>query len=249
MTWAAGIRAPINNRIVKGTDALDWGCPSTKYADDSCLFLGDFFPWGEDNFCDYRPIGNKSETRPKEPATVNMFGKCAPGHPRYFDAVYGGEQLEPRLEAIGALANTHEDRPEVPPIDFVGDVWNRMHHDFTDACLEGIRRIVRISPPGSKRDKIAKFSWIPRADGTPLWQFPDTFTIDSENGFWQSIIIHELGRKMESQMIANALGGVESITMRNLEIALREERNQKLLTLMERDYVQTNRTRRGKCPA
>ena len=114
--------------------------------------------------------------------------------------------MEPRLKAIKSLANTHEDRPNDPPIDFIGDVWNRMNHDFVDACLDGIRRIVRIAPPGSKRDKIAKLAWRPRADGTPLWQFPDTFAIDSANVFRQPIIIPELERKMESQMIANALG-------------------------------------------
>ena len=65
MTWAAGIRAPINNRIVKGSAALNWGCPSTKYADGACLLMGDFFPRTEGNFSDYRPVGNKSETRPK----------------------------------------------------------------------------------------------------------------------------------------------------------------------------------------
>ena len=47
---------------------------------------------------------------------------------------------------------------------------------------------------------------MPRADGTPLWQFPDTSTIESPNGLWQSIIIPELERKMESHMIASALG-------------------------------------------
>ena len=42
-------------------------------------------------------------------------------------------------------------------------------------------------------------------DGTTIWQFPDTFAIESHTGFGQSIIIPELGRKMESQMIDNAL--------------------------------------------
>ena len=136
MTRDDGIRAPIYNRIVKGMAASAWGCPSTKYADDAFLLPGDFFPWAEANFFDYRPIGNKSETRPKEPVTVNMFEKCAIGQPRYFAAVYGEEHLKPRLKAIKALVNTHEDHPKVPPIDFVGDVWSRMNHDFADACLE-----------------------------------------------------------------------------------------------------------------
>ena len=36
--------------------------------------------------------------------------------------------------------------------------------------------------------------------------------------------------------------------MRNLETVLREEGNQNPLTLLERDYVQTNRTRQEKMP-
>ena len=106
-------------------------------------------------------MDNKSETRPKEPVTVNMFEKCDVSQSRYFSAVYGDEHLKPRLKAIKALVNTHEDHPKVFPIEFIVDVWNRMNHDFVDACLEGVRRIVRIAPPGSKRDRIAKLAWRP----------------------------------------------------------------------------------------
>ena len=59
LIWAAGIRSPINNRIIKGSAALTWGCQSTKYDDGNCLLLGDFFPWGEDHFFDYRPMDTK----------------------------------------------------------------------------------------------------------------------------------------------------------------------------------------------
>ena len=159
-----------------------------------------------DNFFDYRPTDTKTENRPMEPVTASMFQKCAIAQSRYFGAVYGGEYLKPRLKAIKALVNTHEDHPKVRPIEFIGDVWGRANHDFTDYWIERIRRIVRIAPPGSKRDKIARSAWRPRAGGTPLWQFPDTFAIESHTGFWQSIIIPEMDRKMESQMIANALG-------------------------------------------
>ena len=149
----------------------------------------------EDNFFDYRPTDSRSETRPKEPVTVNMFEKGATGQSRYFAAAYGGEHLRPRLKAIRAMVNTHEGHPEAPPIEFIGDVWNRTNHDFVDACLEGTRRIIRIAPPGSKRVKIDRLAWRPRAGGAPLLQFPDTFTIESPNGFWQSIIIPELELK------------------------------------------------------
>ena len=141
-----------------------------------------------------------------------MFGKCAITQSRFSSTIYGGEHLKPRLKAIKALVNTHEGHPKVFSIEFIGDVWSRMNYDFADACLEGVRRIVRIAPPGSKRDKIAKLAWRPRPDGTPLWQFPDTFIIDSPDGFWQSIIIPELERKMESPMIASALGGESTLT-------------------------------------
>ena len=87
---AAGIRAPINSRVVKGASSRSRGCASTKYSDDTCLPLGDFFHWGGDNFFDYRPTDRKSELRPKEPSTVNMFGKCAIARSRYFESSYGG---------------------------------------------------------------------------------------------------------------------------------------------------------------
>ena len=81
-----------------------------------------------------------------------------------------------------------------------------MNYDFADARMEGVRRIMRMAPPGSKRGKIARLAWRPRSDGTPLWRFPDTFSLGSEFGFWKSIILPELERKLESQMTTHALG-------------------------------------------
>ena len=145
MTWATGIRAPFNNWIARGTAALSRGCPSAKHADGVCLLLGHFPLWAGGNFSEYRPTGIKSEARPKEPLTVNMFGKWATVQPRYFSAVYGEEHLKPRVKAIRALVNTSEVHPKVPPIDFIGDVRNRTNYDFVDACLAGIRRNIRIA--------------------------------------------------------------------------------------------------------
>ena len=170
-----------------------------------------------------------------------MFEKCDIAQSRYFAAVYGEEHLKPRSNAIRGLANTHEDHHKVSPIDFIGDVWGRMNHRFIDACLEGVRRIIRISPPVPKRDKIAISALRPRADGAPLWQFPDTFAIESPTGFWQSIIAPELARKMESQMIASASGktppGLMAIKP-ELELAME---NTRLRTICEN--VTTERTR------
>ena len=135
-----------------------------------------------------------------------MFGKCATFQSRTFPAIYGDEHLKTRLKAVQGLIGVRENRPKVFQIDFLVDVWNRMNYDFVDACMEGVRRIMRISPTGSKRDKIARLAWRPRADGTPLWKFPDTFSLGAESGFWQSIILPELERAMESQMITHALG-------------------------------------------
>ena len=58
-----------------------------------------------------------------------------------------------------------------------------MRFDSSDACSEGVRRIARIAPPGANRDKIARLARIPRPDGSPLWKFPDTFSLYSPDGF------------------------------------------------------------------
>ena len=42
--------------------------------------------------------------------------------------------------------------------------------------------------------------------GSPLWQFDDNFSVDSDTGFWKSAISYELGREMESKTIASAMG-------------------------------------------
>ena len=76
-TRDAGIRAPINNRIVEGASSIARGRPGAKYAEGTCLLLGDFFRWAEANFLDYRPTDSRSEVHPREPVAVNMFEKCA----------------------------------------------------------------------------------------------------------------------------------------------------------------------------
>ena len=137
-----------------------------------------------------------------------MFGKCSTLQSRVFAALYGGEHPKSSLRSISGVGNIHGDQPKVPTVEFLVDVWNRMNYDFADACL-GVRRIIRIPHPGAKSDKFDRLAWGPRADGTPLWQFADTFSLESENGFWQPIISTELERKTESQMITSSLGKSE----------------------------------------
>ena len=135
-----------------------------------------------------------------------MLEKCATFQSRIFAAIYGEEHLRTRLKAVQGLIDIRENHPKVFRIEFLADVWNRMNYDFADACMEGVRRIMRIATPVSNRGEIARLAWRPRPDGTPLWQFPGTFSLGSESGFWQSIILPELERKMEPQMITHALG-------------------------------------------
>ena len=76
-----------------------------------------------------------------------MFRKCATFQSRTFAAIYGAEHLETRLKAIQGLVDVRGNRPKVFQIDFLVDVWNRANYDFVDACMEGVRRIMRIAPP------------------------------------------------------------------------------------------------------
>ena len=72
--------------------------------------------------------------------------------------------------------------------------------------MGGVRRIIRIAPPGSKRDKITRSVWRPRSGGVPFWRFPDAFALDAESCFWQSIDLPGIERKMASRPISHALG-------------------------------------------
>ena len=98
-----------------------------------------------------------------------------------------------------------EDRPKVCTVEFLVDTCNRMNLDFIDSRLEGARRIIRISPHGGGGVKsIASIGDQERAV-PPSWQFPDACALESTTGFWQSIVVPELERKMESQTIASSL--------------------------------------------
>ena len=71
-------------------------------------------------------MGSESEPRAKDPAAVNILEKCAIVQKKYFVVVYGKDHMLGRLEAIRTFARIHEDRPEVPPFEFIVDVWRRM---------------------------------------------------------------------------------------------------------------------------
>ena len=48
------------------------------------------------------------------------------------------------MKTIRGLVAIREGPPEVPTGEFLVDVWGRANYDFADACLGGVRRIIRI---------------------------------------------------------------------------------------------------------
>ena len=111
----------------------------------------------------------KSETRSKELVTIDMLDKCAAVQPRAFSDVYGDGHLQSRFKTARVIAAIREDRPKVFPVEFSVGVWNRTNYDFPDAAsLRMVRRIIRIAPPGAKRDKVSRPAWIPTPEGSPL---------------------------------------------------------------------------------
>ena len=107
-------------------------------------------------FPDYHPIDVKKTQFDQGPPPQSTCSESAPPPNRgRFSEVNGEDHLETRLKAIQGLIGVRENRPKVFSVDFLVEVRNWENYDFPGAFLEGVRRIIRLVPPGSKRGEIA----------------------------------------------------------------------------------------------
>ena len=111
MTWDAGIRAPISNRILKGTSSLPCGCTSAKYSDVERLFYETSFLGAKTTFPITAQLIENMMFAQKNRRRLTCLGNVQSPSRDILSAVYGDGASKPRLKAFRGLANTHEDHP------------------------------------------------------------------------------------------------------------------------------------------
>lgn len=132
-----------------------------------------------------------------------MFVKMARRQTRLYDAVYGSDHLNERLNAIDRANEIHEECPEFTTVSFLSEMWERMISQYNAFVVEGIHFILATYDEGATFDKIKRYALAPDGKGGADWEFPPIFDFDNDSGFWKSVIIPEIRQERQRQGIHN----------------------------------------------
>ena len=98
-----------------------------------------------------------------------MFAKMARHQSRLYDAVYGKENLNGRLNAIGRMGEIHEESPEYFAASFLAEMWERAVCQYCTCVAEGIYHIIGRYEEGVTLEKIRRYALSPSSDGGTAW--------------------------------------------------------------------------------
>lgn len=82
-----------------------------------------------------------------------------------------------------------------------------MVRNFIDLADEGIRRLLRVTRKGIRRESLAEYALLPRDAGSPAWISPNSFDVQSDTGFRRAKFIPRFDAKFENGIISNSLKG------------------------------------------
>ena len=147
--------------------------------------------------------GDKLEEHGKQPATVHMFVKIDRQKTGLYAAVYGEEHLNERLNAIDRLGELHEECPEFFTLSLISEMWERMTYQYTSCVTGGIHYFLAKYDEGITFAKIKRYALVPDGSGGTAWRFAPIFDFNIDDGFWGSVIIHEIRQERQLQDIRN----------------------------------------------
>ena len=154
--------------------------------------LGDCFPMATRTFDQFKVSGDKLEEHGKQPATVHTFAKMARQQTQLYDAVYGSEHLNERLNAIGRMGEIHEACAEFPTVAFLIEMWERAISQQNACVVEGIHFVLAKYDECITFDKIKMYALAPDGKVGTAWKFTPIFDFGEDCGFWKSVIIPEI---------------------------------------------------------
>ena len=200
-----GILVPITNRIARACPVLDWGLDYGSSPGTNTLMPNDFIPWPATKLDEFRIIGDKSETRGKPPSSIYLANASIEQHNRIFGALYGDEHVADREQARSLLIEPNRRHEVIYTPEVIHMAFEAMVRNFIDLVEEGVRRMLRVTRTGIRRESSAEYALFPREDGSPAWVSPNILDMVSESGFWQAKFIPRFDAKFENGLINNAL--------------------------------------------
>ena len=200
-----GIRAPLTNRVAKACPLADWGVEYGAVSNTNTLVLNDFVPWAATKLEDFRLAGDKLEQRAKPPASIYLVNAAMEQHNKFFGAVYGLEHIDEREKAREILMELHRKHEILYTSEVLHMAFEAMVRNFIDLIEEGIRMMLRVTRKGIRRESLAEYALLPRADGSPAWIFPNSFDMHAPTGFWQAKFLPRFEAKWENGLISSAL--------------------------------------------
>ena len=200
-----GIRAPLTNRIAKACPLADWGFEYGSVANPGTLVLNDFVPWPATKIEEFRLAGDKPEVRGEPPAIIYLANAAMEQHNKFFGAGYGLGHISEREKAREILMDLHRKHGVLYPPEVLHMAFGAMVRNFVDLVEEGIRRMLRATRKGARRESLAGYSLLPREDGSPSWVFPNSFDMMAKNGFRQTKFVPRFEARFGNGLINNAL--------------------------------------------
>ena len=70
--WDLGIRVPFGDRICFGAASLTWGTINDTSVGEAVLLLSDFYPLAQETYGKFTIVGQKYESRAKQPTTLEF---------------------------------------------------------------------------------------------------------------------------------------------------------------------------------
>ena len=152
-----------------------------------------------------RPSIQSEEPRGKPPASIYLVNAAVEQHNRFFGAVYGAEHIPERETAMALLLELNRRHEVLYTPEVIHMAFEAMARNFIDLVEEGIRRTLRVTRRGIRRESLSEYALLPIDDGSPARVFPNSFDMQYDIGFWRSKFTPRFDAKFENGLINNAL--------------------------------------------
>ena len=119
-------------------------------------------------------------------ASIAVVPKSINQKNKRFIAVYGQEQIEPRMDDSKFMDDLRVAYGDWSIPTFLMHVWGDMTFEYNIVIAESIRRMLQAFPKSARRGRLKERSLIPLKDGTTVWNPPTKFQMGSSLGFWKS---------------------------------------------------------------
>ena len=151
------------------------------------------------------PTENKLEARPRAPATIDRWRRQVFVQITVLQKVCAEEHGVEMRECIEKLLDWHETTKKANPFDFVTNLWEELMGVWCEQIREGRRLLCRkLGTEHPRKEEIRFIALAPDETGAATWRFPDVFDLDSENGYYQIVVLPRRQRRLENCLLEMA---------------------------------------------